>query len=174
MAPCTTISCGRNCLRQRSLPLIAEKCCKLRPLPFIPVGVRRKTRRVSAKLLPDPFDAAAKRDNTPRRHIRALLENVRQGAFFACVSEPVQKDLMRLAPRAESRLAVIPNMVSPLFSPDPPAPALLVEILRIRSCPPAAFAMGEDKKRRDPSPVHNDEPVPGKLFRAVLRSLVDS
>lgn len=45
-------------------------------------------------------------------HFYALMNNVRAGAYFACVSEATRQDLIRLFPEAESRSITIHNMVS--------------------------------------------------------------
>jgi glycosyltransferase involved in cell wall biosynthesis len=88
-----------------------------------------------------------------KRHLRILLENVRRGAFFVCVSEPVRDDLLRLAPQAEGRVTVVPDIVSPQFRPDPAQAAVINEILRIRACPGAALDPRGDKKIADYSPT---------------------
>lgn len=45
-------------------------------------------------------------------HFYALLDNVRAGAWFACVSEATRQDLLKLFPAAEPRAVTIHNMVS--------------------------------------------------------------
>ncbi|MBK8210547.1 MAG: glycosyltransferase family 4 protein [Rhodospirillales bacterium] len=85
-----------------------------------------------------------------RRHLRLLRENVRNGASFCCISEPVRDDLLRLAPEAEGRVCVIPCMVSPLFYPQQPTDGLLQRIVDSRTCP--ASAMSKDKASRSAIP----------------------
>ena len=106
-----------------------------------------------------------------RRHLGILVENVRRGAFFACVSEPVREDLLRLAPQAERRVSVVPDMVSPQFWPDPAEPAAISEILRIRACPAAALDTSGDKKAADLPKAHETGPSvidpPPRFFLAV-------
>ena len=45
-------------------------------------------------------------------HFRALQSNVRDGAWFACVSETTRKDLLKLFPEAAAKSVTIHNMVS--------------------------------------------------------------
>ncbi|KAI3590488.1 Glycosyl transferase, group 1 family protein [Cupriavidus sp. U2] len=45
-------------------------------------------------------------------HFYALMNNVREGAYFACVSEATRQDLLRLHPEAKDRTVTIYNMVS--------------------------------------------------------------
>lgn len=45
-------------------------------------------------------------------HFYALMNNVRQGAWFSCVSETTRKDLVNLFPEAAERAVTIHNMVS--------------------------------------------------------------
>lgn len=94
-----------------------------------------------------------------RRHIRILSENLRRGGFFACVSEPVRQDLLRLAPQAEGRAAVIPDMVSARFWPDRAQHAHIEEIVRMRACPPTALVAKEDKKSKNVAAVASDDSV---------------
>jgi glycosyltransferase involved in cell wall biosynthesis len=45
-------------------------------------------------------------------HFNALLDNVRSGAYFACVSQATRADLLKMFPQVEARSIVIHNMVS--------------------------------------------------------------
>lgn len=45
-------------------------------------------------------------------HFYALMDNVRNGAWFACVSEASRQDLLRLFPEASDRTVTIHNMVA--------------------------------------------------------------
>jgi len=67
-------------------------------------------------------------------HYHALRRNVRDGAWFACVSEASRQDLLRVFPEAEPRAVTIPNMVSPryFFEVDS-RPTRIDEILRTRA-----------------------------------------
>jgi hypothetical protein len=48
-------------------------------------------------------------------HYQALLRNVRDGAWFACVSEATRQDLLSVMPQVAARAVTIPNMVSHHF-----------------------------------------------------------
>jgi glycosyltransferase involved in cell wall biosynthesis len=65
-------------------------------------------------------------------HYQALRRNVRDGAWFACVSEASRKDLISIFPEAEARAVTIPNMVSHHYYPENSGPQRIPEILRIR------------------------------------------
>jgi hypothetical protein len=45
-------------------------------------------------------------------HFYALMENVRAGAWFACISESTRNDLLKIFPEAAPRAVTIHNMVS--------------------------------------------------------------
>ncbi len=67
-------------------------------------------------------------------HFHALRRNVRDGAWFACVSEASRQDLLRVFPEAEPRAVTIPNMVSPhYFFEEGSAPRRIADILRTRA-----------------------------------------
>jgi hypothetical protein len=51
------------------------------------------------------------RAGTVPSHYHALRRNVRDGAWFACVSEATRADLLSVLPEAEPRTVTIPNMV---------------------------------------------------------------
>jgi glycosyltransferase involved in cell wall biosynthesis len=57
------------------------------------------------------------RDYQQETHRLALHHNVRQGAWFACVSDATRRDLVSLFPDAERRSLTIPNMVSHHYFP---------------------------------------------------------
>lgn len=94
-----------------------------------------------------------------RRHLRLLRENVRNGASFCCISEPVRDDLLRLAPEAEGRVSVIPCMVSPLFYPEQPPDGLLQRIVDSRRCPASAMSKDEGTQSATPGIVEHDDRV---------------
>lgn len=48
-------------------------------------------------------------------HYQALRRNVRDGAWFACVSDATRRDLLTVFPQVAERAVVIPNMVSHHF-----------------------------------------------------------
>ena len=63
-------------------------------------------------------------------HFHALAANVRDGAWFACVSEATRQDLLRLFPEAEPRTVTIHNMVPSHYHPGDPEPERLPGIIR--------------------------------------------
>ena len=65
-------------------------------------------------------------------HFHALANNVRAGAWFACVSEATRRDLLRLFPQAEPRAVTIHNMVSHHYYPENSDRALVPGIIRSR------------------------------------------
>ncbi len=65
-------------------------------------------------------------------HYEALRRNVRDGAWFACVSEATRQDLISVFPQAETRAVTIPNMVSHHYFAEASAPDRVAEILRTR------------------------------------------
>lgn len=48
-------------------------------------------------------------------HFHALMSNVKEGAWFSCVSDTSRRDLLRLFPEAAARAVTIYNMVSPQY-----------------------------------------------------------
>lgn len=70
-----------------------------------------------------------------KKHYDVLRASIDQGAFFACVSEPVRDDLLRLAPEAEACSVVLPDIVSPEFRPTPQPKESVVESIALRECP---------------------------------------
>jgi len=65
-------------------------------------------------------------------HYQALDRNVRDGAWFACVSEATRRDLVSIYPAAEARSLTIHNMVSHHYFPEESSPVRVAEILRTR------------------------------------------
>ncbi|MFG5408129.1 glycosyltransferase family 1 protein [Piscinibacter sakaiensis] len=65
-------------------------------------------------------------------HFYALLDNVRAGAWFACVSEATRQDLLRLFPQAEPRAVTIHNMVSHHYVEENSPRARVSQIIRSR------------------------------------------
>ncbi len=65
-------------------------------------------------------------------HFYALLDNVRQGAFFCCVSESSRKDLLQIFPEAEERSTVIHNMVSDEYYVEETPQSVVLQIIRNR------------------------------------------
>jgi glycosyltransferase involved in cell wall biosynthesis len=65
-------------------------------------------------------------------HFYALRQNVKAGAWFACVSEATRQDLLKLFPEAEPRAVTIHNMVSHHYHDKPASAALVPGILRSR------------------------------------------
>ncbi len=65
-------------------------------------------------------------------HYLALDRNVRDGAWFACVSDSTRRDLVSIYPAAEERSVTIHNMVSHHYFPEASSPARVPEILRTR------------------------------------------
>jgi glycosyltransferase involved in cell wall biosynthesis len=65
-------------------------------------------------------------------HFRALEANVRQGAWFACVSETTRQDLLKIFPEAEPRSVTIHNMVSHNYFAEEASPTRVGDIIRAR------------------------------------------
>jgi glycosyltransferase involved in cell wall biosynthesis len=65
-------------------------------------------------------------------HYEALHRNVKDGAWFACVSDATRRDLVSIFPAAEARSVTIHNMVSHHYFPETSSPARVPEILRTR------------------------------------------
>jgi glycosyltransferase involved in cell wall biosynthesis len=82
-----------------------------------------------------------------RTYYDSLRAGVRGGAYFACVSEPVRADLLRLAPEAEERSCVIPDIVSPAFAPAPRPMERVEEIMDLRACPESLVMPRPDARR---------------------------
>jgi glycosyltransferase involved in cell wall biosynthesis len=78
--------------------------------------------------IPEPKEHASS-------HYHALRCNVRHGAYFACTSEPVREELVRLFPAAAENTWVIPDIVSPEFRPESQLKRALTDIAKLRACP---------------------------------------
>ena len=65
-------------------------------------------------------------------HYQALRRNVRDGAWFACVSESTRRDLLSVFPEAEPRAVTIHNMVSHHYYAEDSTALRVTDILRIR------------------------------------------
>ncbi len=65
-------------------------------------------------------------------HYSALRRNIRDGAWFACVSDTTRRDLISVFPEAEPRSLTIHNMVSHHYFDEASAAERVPEILRIR------------------------------------------
>lgn len=65
-------------------------------------------------------------------HFHALLRNLQDGAWFACVSEATRRDLVGIFPEAAERAVTIPNMVSHHYFAEDSAPARVTEIINTR------------------------------------------
>ncbi len=66
-------------------------------------------------------------------HFRALQSNVRDGAWFACVSETTRSNLLRLFPEASARAVTIHNMVSHHYFVEGANLKAVTEIVRSKS-----------------------------------------
>ena len=74
----------------------------------------------------------AERTHHQASHHEALLRNVRDGAWFACVSEATRRDLLSVHPQAAERAVTIHNMVSHHYFPETTDAARVAEVLRTR------------------------------------------
>lgn len=63
-------------------------------------------------------------------HFNALAANVRDGAWFVCVSEATRRDLLSLFPEAEPRAVTIHNMLPSHCYPSEPEPERVPGIVR--------------------------------------------
>lgn len=72
------------------------------------------------------------RRNHQAFHYRALRQNVRNGAWFVCVSETTRKDLLTAFPEVESRSVTIHNVVSHDYFYEESNPSRVREIIAMR------------------------------------------
>ncbi len=63
-------------------------------------------------------------------HFHALAANVRDGAYFVCVSEATRQDLLRLFPEAAERAVTIHNMLPDHYRPTEAQPGRIPGIVR--------------------------------------------
>ena len=70
------------------------------------------------------FDQAA--------HFHALKDNLKNGAWFSCISEATRRDLVTIFPEAEGRSLVIHNIVSDEYFPDTSAHRMVYQVIRNR------------------------------------------
>jgi glycosyltransferase involved in cell wall biosynthesis len=96
-------------------------------------------------------------------HHLALRRNVRDGAWFACVSESTRRDLLVLAPEVEARAVTVPNMVSHHYGPDERPRSLIPEIVWARKNRDAPHQGGAASM-----PVGNDGAAPYLLMVATV------
>ncbi|MFO1337512.1 MAG: glycosyltransferase family 1 protein [Burkholderiaceae bacterium] len=68
-------------------------------------------------------------------HYHALRRNIRDGAWFACVSDATRRDLLAVFPEVADRAVTIPNMVSHHYHPEASMPERIPDIFRIRRHP---------------------------------------
>jgi hypothetical protein len=65
-------------------------------------------------------------------HYHALRNNVRHGAYFACVSDATRNDLISIFPEVEERAVTIHNMISPHYFPEDSSSLRVPEIIFTR------------------------------------------
>ena len=65
-------------------------------------------------------------------HYRALRNNVKNGAWFVCVSDATRNDLLSIFPQAEPRTLTIHNMVSHEYFDQESSPERIPEIIKTR------------------------------------------
>jgi glycosyltransferase involved in cell wall biosynthesis len=65
-------------------------------------------------------------------HYRALRKNVKNGAWFVCVSDATRRDLLSIFPEAEARSLTIHNIVSHHYNNGPSEPRQVPEIVKTR------------------------------------------
>ena len=65
-------------------------------------------------------------------HYHALARNVKDGAWFVCVSESSRQDLLKFFPEAESRANVIYDIVSDAYFDEDTDPSCIGQIIRKR------------------------------------------
>ena len=65
-------------------------------------------------------------------HYYALLNNVKSGAYFACVSDATRQDLLRLFPEVDDHAITIHKMVSPHFYDEDSSAERVPQIVRSR------------------------------------------
>ncbi|MBL8349994.1 MAG: glycosyltransferase family 4 protein [Burkholderiaceae bacterium] len=98
----------------------------------VPAGTRMVVRYHDAIPLLMPHTISNKAHHQAS-HYEALRRNVRDGAWFACVSEATRRDLLSIFPQAASRAVTIPNIVSEAYRDEPSSPERVAAILHTRS-----------------------------------------
>jgi glycosyltransferase involved in cell wall biosynthesis len=84
-------------------------------------------------------------------HYHALRRNVRDGAWFACVSDATRRDLISVFPEAAERAVTIPNMVSHRYFREDSAPDRVVDVLQTRANA-RVHALAQAPRRIEPAP----------------------
>lgn len=82
-------------------------------------------------------------------HYHTLARNVKDGAWFACVSESSRQDLLKFFPEAESRTHVIFNVVSETYFDEKSDPSRIGGIIRRRLCQPQSIPKPQVADRVD-------------------------
>jgi hypothetical protein len=129
------------------------------PFPGRPTGSTRLVVRYHDAIPILMPHSISDRSTHQASHYHALRRNVDDGAWFACVSEAVRRDLLELFPQLESRSETIHNMVSHHYYAGAPEPQRVPDILRTRRArheglqPPkdgeSALAPAAGPRRRD-------------------------
>ncbi|MGE0310865.1 MAG: glycosyltransferase family 4 protein [Lautropia sp.] len=101
-------------------------------------------------------------------HYQALDRNVRDGAWFACVSDATRRDLVAIFPQAESRSVTIHNMVSHHYFPEATSPARVPEILRTRRNTNLEAELGAGSKRQVALPRRAGDAPPYLLMVSTI------
>jgi glycosyltransferase involved in cell wall biosynthesis len=81
-------------------------------------------------------------------HFHALKRNVRDGAWFCCVSEATRRDLLSIFPQAAPRTVVIHNMVSHHYFVEDSSASRVAEVINMRR---SASVRGGGGRRIDPA-----------------------
>jgi hypothetical protein len=107
-------------------------------------------------------------------HYHALRNNVRKGAFFACVSDATRKDLISIFPQAEARSITIHNMVSHHYFAEQSSAIRIGEIIRTRLLTPPpptnkTFQFGATP----PLPDSTHEPSPHPVQYLLVVSTIE-
>lgn len=72
------------------------------------------------------------REHHQALHMQALRRNVKDGAWFACVSDATRNDLLKIFPEVAARAVTIPNMVSHHYFREESTAARVPDILVMR------------------------------------------
>lgn len=109
-----------------------------------------------------------------KRFYWGLRASIRNGAFFACTSQPVHQELIRLFPEVEQRSTVIPDIVSDQFYKETSTKEKLGEILYRRKCPetspPPKARPSRPKCIKEPYMVSVSTLEPRKNYRFLLEA----